>query len=250
VGLNRAQTLTVAIVAVGVVGIAISLEFAGAGRTFVVVAAGIAALVSLGISILALMTSQQQARYSELSTANAYLPVILPVHDASPVSTDTNPDRCYPAMKVFAVPVGSPSQNVFVMDRSKHQAVLHLRNVGRGPAVLASCELQDHAGRTAGLVGNPVIGPDRDEKYSATMPNGIAAPVASTTIRSDCLSTLWRDLLSSSETKERTFFLRIEYRSMLPDSRADVMEAVYDPHGTGRWHVELPSQEGKGSTSS
>jgi hypothetical protein len=240
--------LTVAIVAVAVVGIAIGLALVDTGRTFVVVAGGVAALVSLGISILALMTSQQQARYSELSTANAYLPVLLPVHDALPVSADANPDRCYPAMKAFTIPVGSPSQSVFVMDRGKHQAVLHLRNVGRGPAVLVSSELQDHAGRTAGLAGNPVIGPDRDEKYSATMPNGAAAPLASATIQSDCLSALWHDLLSSNETKERTFFLRVEYRNMLPGSRTEVMEAVYDPHGTGRWQVELPSQEGKRST--
>lgn len=234
--------MAVAIVAFGAVGIAIALALIGTGGTFVTAAGGVAALISLGISILALMTSRQQARYSELSTTNAYLPVLLPVHDALPVSADANPDRCYPAMKAFTIPVGSPSLNVFVLDRSRHQAVLHLRNVGRGPAVLVSSELQDHAGQTANLIGNPVIGPDRDEKYSATMPSGMTTPRASTAIRSERLNALWHDLLSSKHTKERTFFLRVEYRSLLPRPRTELMEAVYDPQGTGRWHVELPSQ--------
>jgi hypothetical protein len=237
--------LTLAVIAVGVAGIASGVAVIDASHTFVVVASGVAAPVSLGISILALMTSRQQARYSELSTANAYLPVLLPVHDALPVSPDANKDRCYPAIKAFTIPVSSPSLNVFMVDRDNHHAVLHLRNVGRGPAILVSSELQDHKGRRAGLVGNPVIGPDRDEKYSATMPNGATAPVVSTTPRSDYLNILWHDLLNGNETRERTFFVCVEYRSMLPGSRTDVMEAVYDPHDTGRWHVELPGREGK-----
>jgi hypothetical protein len=222
----------------------LGLALVGDARTFVVISSGIAAPLSLGISVLALMTSRQQARYSELSTANAYQPVVLPVHEAVPVSSDTNrPERYYPAIRAFTIPAVSPSEGVFVVDRRTGQAVLHLRNVGRGPAVLVSSELQDHAGRRAKLIGNPVIGPDRGERYCAAMPDGMAAPADGCGPRSAVLCSLWDSLLADHETKERAFFLRVEYRSMRPGAESDVVEAIYDPQGTGRWLVDLDTAD-------
>jgi hypothetical protein len=263
VGVTRRQWILIGILAAGLLGGGIALGTVARVNGFRSVA-GLAAPLSLIISVTALLMSGsqtlsarrqaeyartqtryagEQARLAALATANSYRPVLLPVHDAVPVQLDPSAEPYFPALDAFAVPDRSAGQSVFLVDARQRRATIHIRNVGSGPALVTRGLLFDHLGRRGELQGNPAIGPGDDERYSVT----IAAhdvPVGDFTgpSRPD-LRTVWEQLVTDRQCRDRLFLLAVDYAGLAPGVEADVMEAVYDPRGTGRWQTSIQNEE-------
>lgn len=188
----------------------------------------------------------EQTRLAALATANAYRPVVLPVHDAIPVQIDPAAEPHYPALAPFTVPSRVQSENVFLVDQRQGHALVRLRNVGSGPAILQSSSLFDQRGRCTALEGNLAIAPGGEERYTARMKAATAPAADFSGPESAALRPLWTELNADRSTRDRVFLLVVRYVSVAPGAEADVVEAIYDPRGTGGWRSVLLERKNPG----
>jgi hypothetical protein len=263
VGLTRRQWFLLGILAAALLAAGIVLGTVTRVHGFRSVG-GLAAPLSLVISIVALIMSGsqtlsarrqaeyaraqtryagEQARLAALATANSYRPVLLPVHDAVPVEIDASAEPYFPALDAFTVPERSAGESVFLVDARQRRATIHIRNVGAGPAVITRGFLSDYAGRRGELEGNPAIGPDDEERFSVTTAAHDVRPSDFTGPSSADLRTVWQELVADPRYRDRVFLLAVHYVGLAPGGEVDVMEAVYDPRGTGRWRTSIQNEE-------
>lgn len=228
------------------------------------VVTAMAAPASLVISILALTVARSQAasaraqaqyahdqvsyaaeqtRLAALATANAYRPIVLPAHDAVPVSAEASGEPHYPSIDAFTVPPRSAPSGVFLVDPLQRLATIRLRNVGSGPAILMPSHLSDNLGRTAELLGNPAIAAGDLQRYTATFPSIPPESEATVCPESPELRTLWSELVTNAQCRERMFLLTLHYLGVAPSAQAETAEALFDPRGTGRWQIVLRKEE-------
>jgi hypothetical protein len=272
VGLSRRRWWWLALLAIVIAGGAAAFAVAGPPHiavtspwhTFITIATVVAAPASLLISVLALIVSRSQAlsarvqaqyardqtRYSAeqtrlaaLATANAYRPILLPAHDAVPIGATASAEPHYPAIEPFTVPPYATAEGVFLVDPRQRRAVLRLRNVGSGPAILLPSSLTDYSGQAGELQGNPAIAAGEVERYAASVPSpeleagGFEGP------GSPALRLVWADLVSDGQFRERTFLLTLRYHGVAPNAEVEIVEAIFDPRGTGRWRTALTTEE-------
>lgn len=263
-GLSGRQWSLLIVVSAGLVAAGVSLGFAAQHHKFQAVAGGLIAPLALLISLVALTMSAsqtlsasrqaksagdqvrysaEQTRLAALATAYSYRPILLPVHDAVPVQVYHRAEPSYPAVEAFTVAARAPGQAAFLVDGRQGQAEISVRNVGRGPALLLGSSLIDASGRTAELDGNPAIGPDGQERYSATFVLGSTAQRAFVGPQSPRLRVTWQELIDDQRSRERAFVLLIHYVGVAPEARVDTLEAVFDPRGTGGWKVSIDTEK-------
>jgi hypothetical protein len=116
---------------------------------------------------------------------------------------------------------------------------LRLRNVGSGPAILLTSFLLDHSGKRAELQGNPAIAAGEVERYTASMSTSTSTADRFKGPESPSLRAIWGELAADTQCRERTFLLIVHYLGVAPNPEVEMVEAVFDPRGTGRWRTAL-----------
>jgi hypothetical protein len=258
--MSRWQVLGIAVLAAVLVAAGAALALTTRSHAVTLLTDALVAPASLVVSMVALAVARSQAvsaqlqadfageqtRLTALATANAYRPIVLPVHDAVPVQIDPVAEPHYPALVPFTVPDHVQSENVFLFDRRQGDALIQLRNVGAGPAILLPSFLFDHDGRCAGLEGNLAIAPGGEERYTARIALTAGANTEFGGPDSPALRPLWAELSADRLARERVFLLVVRYLSVAPGAEADAVEAIYDPRGTGSWRSTLLERQNPG----
>ncbi len=262
---SRWQLLGIAVLAAVLVAAGAALALIARSHAITVLTDALVAPASLVVSVVALAIARNQAvsaqfqvdfardqarytgeqtRLAALAVANAYRPIVLPVHDAVPVQIDPVAEPHYPALTPFTVTSRVQSDNVFLVDRRHGDALVRLRNVGAGPAILLPSFLFDHRGRRAALTGNLAIGPGGEERYTARITADAASAQGFSGPDSAALRPAWTELTADRHARERVFLLVVRYLSLAPEAEPDTVEAIYDPRGTGSWRSALLGKQG------
>jgi hypothetical protein len=259
-GVSRWQLLGIAVLAAVLMAAGATLALIARSHAVTVLTDVLVAPTSLVVSVVALAIARNQAvsaqlqvnfardqarytgeqtRLAALAVANAYRPIVVPVHVAVPVQIDPAAEPYYPALTPFTVPSPVQSDRVFLVDRRQGDALVRLRNVGAGPAILLPSFLFDHRGQRAALTGNLAIAPGGEERYSARIAASGASVEGFSGPDSDALRPVWTELRAERHVRERAFLLVVRYLSLAPGAEPDVVEAIYDPRGTGSWRSAL-----------
>lgn len=238
-----------------VAGGAIAAWFLPSSRSAVVLNL-VAVLAALYLGVRAYRISALQAEQTTRTITLSRQPLLTPVHEPIGWPRESVKDEWFPAEEPFFIgnadedPAPAPPTLAFTVlveigrgGERIDRALVYLRNVGEGPAMITAARLRSGLGLAGSLAGNTSLGAGGTEAYdcelrgdragSETMAE-TAARWTSDAQQASALLAEWR-----AADPERLYFLEIEYHDIFGVSTGELtLRSWFDPSGRGRWRVQ------------
>jgi hypothetical protein len=235
------------------VGGAVAAWFLPSSRSAIVLNL-VAVLAALYLGVRAYRISVLQAEQTARTIVLSRQPLLTAVHEPAGWSSESVKDAWFPAEQPFPVSAGAPEPqaaaarafSVLVEMTRKGErvdrALVYLRNVGEGPAMITTARLWSGLGLVGGLRGSASVGAGgteaftcelrQDPAFSETM-TGTATRWAADEQEADVLRAEWQ-----SRKPERLYFLEVSYHDIFGTStNRPVLRSWFDPCGRGQWRV-------------
>jgi hypothetical protein len=247
--LSRAAAIAPWAVAVGG---ATAAWFLSSGRSAVVLNL-IAVLAALYLGLRAYQISAFQAEQTARVIVLSRQPLLTAVHEPTGWPMESVKDAWFPAEQPFMISEGIPEPpgsakafSVLVEMTRKGErvdrAVVYLRNVGEGPAMIATTLLWSGLGLVGSLQGSASVGAGSMEAFNCELRHdpAFSETVPETAMRwganqqeADFLRAEWR-----SRKPERLYFLEISYHDIFGTSaNRPVLRSWFDSSGRGQWRT-------------
>jgi hypothetical protein len=235
------------------IGGATAAWFLSTGRSAVVLNL-VAVLAALYLGVRAYGISAFQAEQTARIIVLSRQPLLTAVHEPTGWPLESVKDAWFPAEQPFMISEGMPELSsgtakafsvLVEMTRKGERvdrALVYLRNVGEGPAMIATARLWSGLGLVGSLQGSASVGAGsieafncelrHDPAFSETIPE-TASRWGAHQQEADFLRSEWR-----SRKPERLYFLEISYHDIFGTSEnRPVLRSWFDPSGRGEWRT-------------
>ncbi len=223
------------------------------GRSVVVLNL-VAVLAALYLGVRAYRISAFQAEQTARIIVLSRQPLLTAVHEPTGWPSESVKDAWFPAEQPFLISEGVPEPSAVTtrafsvlveMTRKGERvdrALVYLRNVGEGPAVIATGRLWSGLGLVGSLRGSASVGAGGIEAFNCELRHdpAFSETIAETATRwaanqqeAGVLRAEWQ-----SRKPERLYFLEIGYHGIFGTSTdRPVLRSWFDPCGRGQWRA-------------
>ena len=235
------------------VGGAVAAWFLPSARSAVVLNL-VAVLAALYLGVRAYRISAFQAEQTARIIVLSRQPLLTAVHEPTGWSSESVKDAWFPAEEPFLISEGAPEPSsvttrafsvLVEMTRKGERvdrALVYLRNVGEGPAMITTARLWSGQGLVGSLQGGASVGAGGIEAFNCELRHdpAFSETLAETAARwaadqqeADVLRAEWQ-----SRKPEGLYFLEIGYHDIFGTSTdRPVLQSWFDPHGRGQWRA-------------